>query len=220
MEPTLAGGVSAEPASLNVIAKTQNVVAYQMDPDTEGRPVLLLLGGAALALVCLALISALCFRTFYEHQIDTNRAYFGISFLFCFYVLGVFLFSYAYELYDTPKALRLTLIAAFISLVFIVIVIVSLSTLAKVKDGVAAVAGQSDSVRQNPVTSTLLSYMGGTSNADAEAERAKRLRGGYEDFISPELRPFLIDCQGCGEVFTPVPPKAICPHCGRAALSS
>jgi hypothetical protein len=220
MEPTFAGGVSTQPATLDAVRKTQDVIAYHRDPDQEGRPVMLLLGGAAVALVCMVLIAALSFRAFYEHRITPDHAYFGISLLFCFYVLGVFLFAYAYELYDLPRALRLTLIAAFISLVFIVLVIVSLSTLAKMKDGVAAVAEQTESVSHNPLASTLVSYMGGTSAAEAEAAEAQRRRGGFEDFISPDARPFYVTCQGCGQVYTPVPPKAVCPYCGRVALPS
>jgi len=145
MRPNIyAGGVDSRPTDLQVRTKTQNVLAYHEDPEQEGRPLLLLLSGAGMALLCLMFIGVLCFRTFYEHRIDTNQAYFGISLLFCFYVLGVFLFCYAYELYDMPKALRLTIIAAFVSLVFLVLVIVSLATLAKMKDGIRALAEETD----------------------------------------------------------------------------
>src|SRR6266545_5295940 len=141
MRPNIyAGGADARPTDLQVVAKTRDLLAYHEDPEQEGRPLILLMSGAGIALLCLMFIGVLSFRSFYEHRVDANQAYFGISLLFCFYVLGVFLFCYAYELYDMPKALRLTIIAAFISLVFLVLVFVSLTTLAKMKDGVRALA--------------------------------------------------------------------------------
>jgi len=219
MRPNIyAGGVDSRPTDLQVRTKTQNVLAYHEDPEQEGRPLLLLLSGAGMALLWLMYMGGLCFRTVYEHRIDTNQAYFGISFLFCFYVLGVFLFCYAYELYDMPKALRLTIIAAFVSLVFLVLVIVSLATLAKMKDGIRALAEEGDSGSDGSLATTLFSFAGINAGKEDQEEARKR-RGGYEDFITPDLLPFLIKCQGCSEMFTPVPPKAVCPLCGRAALS-
>jgi hypothetical protein len=212
------GGGDARPSGFQVRAKTRNVVAYHEDPDHEGRPLLLMMSGAGIALLCLMFIAVLCFRTFYEHRIDTSSAYLGVSLLFCFYVLGVFLFCYAYELYDTPKALRLTIIAAFVSLVFLVLVIVSLSTLAKMKDGVGALADEADSGGDGSLARTLFSYAG--VNSSTQAEQARQRPGNFDDYSTPEERPFLVKCQKCREMFTPAPPDALCPYCGKAALSS
>ena len=35
-----------------------------------------------------------------------------------------------------------------------------------------------------------------------------------------EARPFTITCRNCNAAFTPVPPRAVCPHCSTPALSA
>jgi hypothetical protein len=207
--------LDSRPSDFQVSAKTRNVVAYHEDPEREGRPLLLMMCGAGIALLCLMFIGVLCFRTFYEHRIDTNNAYFGISLLFCFYVLGVFLFCYAYELYDMPKALRLTIFAAFVSLVFLVLVIVSLSTLAKMKDGVGALAGEADSAGDGSLARTLFSYAGVNSRADTDETPRRRL-GSFEPDVKPPLPPLLLRCRGCNEMFTPGPPRQAAPSAAGA----
>jgi hypothetical protein len=216
------GSPSTRPGDSQVFAHTRGVLAYHQDPAHEGRPLYLLLGGAAVAVVCLFLIGMLAYRTWYLEEIDPEKAYYGISFLFCFYVLGVFLFCYAYELYDMPRALRLTLIAAFVSVVLLFLVIFALASLSKLRSGVEAVAGEGDSVSDGGLFGTIASYAGG-SERDRRYQRDWRERrrlGSFEPDNIRESVPFLVNCLGCGEMFSPVPPKAECPHCGRAAISS
>ncbi|HLF76306.1 MAG TPA: hypothetical protein VJB57_02340 [Dehalococcoidia bacterium] len=215
-------GVPSRPGDTKVFAKTQDVLAYHQDAAQEGRPLYLLLGGAAVAMVCLVLIGMLAYRTWYLQEIQPDQAYFGVSFLFCFYVLGVFLFCYAYELYDLPRALRLTLIAAVVSVILLVLVIGSLASLAKLKGGASAIAGEGDSVSDGGLLGTIASFAGGDGDRgrDRDWRRRSWRRMGSFDPPTRESIPFLVNCLGCGEMFTPVPPKAACPHCGRAAITS
>jgi hypothetical protein len=203
-------------SEINVSARTEAVLRRHQDAAVEGRPLYLLLGGAAVAVVSLAFIGMLAYRTWYEHSIDPDRAYFGISLLFAFYVGGIFLFCYAYELYDTGKALRLTIIAAFISVVGLALIIFALSSLAKLKGlpGVATGAAEgADSLQDGSMFNVLAGIAGGR-----EAERRSGSR--FDPYTRPEDQPFIINCRQCGEMFSPAPPKAVCPHCGVASLPS
>jgi uncharacterized OB-fold protein len=44
--------------------------------------------------------------------------------------------------------------------------------------------------------------------------------GGAPTPDEPESELWTIRCQACGEQFIPLPPNAICPYCGRAAVSA
>ena len=142
-EPKILKMSVARPTDDNsVLSRTRNVLAYDRDPELPGRPVSLLLGGAIVAMVSLALLGALAYRTWYLHEVDTDRAWYGVSFLFVIYVFGVFVFSYAYALYDIGKAVRLTAIVAFVSVVVDFCRIGAPALLSKAKQGVGLLEGK------------------------------------------------------------------------------
>jgi hypothetical protein len=192
------------PSDYAVLAKAREVLAYDRDPARLGRPVSLLLGGGSLALVALALIVALAYRTWYLERIDADRGWFGVSLLFVIYVFGIFVFSYAYALYDMGKAMRLTAVVAFVSVVAIFAVIGALALLSKVKDGTGLLQGKSGAVRA----------VGIFTPTDEDSYEVEPLP---DDLPPPQ--PFTIGCASCGARFAPVPPEAICPYCGQAALA-
>jgi hypothetical protein len=107
-----------------VRAKTNAVVEYHNDPDEPGKPLYLLIPGAVLALVCLLLEIYLAYRTFLAGDLPGGSGIGLMLLLAPFYAGAVFLFSYGYELYDVPKALRLTAIIVFTTLAAVVIVAV------------------------------------------------------------------------------------------------
>jgi hypothetical protein len=195
------------PPDFHVAQKAQAVLDYTREGAQPGKPLDILVGGAIVALVAMAMTIAFAYKTLYSGEIDADWGYAGIGVLFAIYTLGLFLFSYGYELYDTGKALRLTLILAFVSLIALVLIIAVLAALSKFKDvstGSHNPSLSSDSA--HPLFHVIGSMVSGDENEAPVEEEDTGL--------------FVIHCQGCGERFIPLPPLAVCPGCGRAALSS
>src|SRR5215213_2916022 len=105
-------------------AKTQEVVAYDHDESLPGKPLHILIPGGLVALASLAIIVFVAYRTWFQGELDQSTGLLLIGLLAPFYVGGVFLFSYGYELYNIPRALRLTAIIVFLTVASVVIVAV------------------------------------------------------------------------------------------------
>ena len=105
-------------------AKTHEVLDYHRDDEQPGKPLYLLIPGGLIALASLGLIILIAYQTWYEGKLDQNTGITLVTVLAPFYVGGVFLFSYGYELYDLPRALRLTAIIVFVTVASVVIVAV------------------------------------------------------------------------------------------------
>src|SRR5512132_226147 len=107
-----------------VSAKTQEVVDYDHDESLPGKPLHILIPGGLIALASLAVIVLVAYRTWWAVELDQATGLILIALLAPFYVGGVFLFSYGYELYNIPRALRLTAIIVFLTFAAVVIVAV------------------------------------------------------------------------------------------------
>src|SRR5512145_1823995 len=107
-----------------VSAKTQEVVAYDHDPSLPGKPLHILIPGGLVALASLGVIILVAYRTWFQGELDQSTGLLLIGLLAPFYVGGVFLFSYGYELYNIPRALRLTAIIVFVTVAAVVIIAV------------------------------------------------------------------------------------------------
>ena len=105
-------------------AKTNEVVNYHRDDEQPGKPLFLLIPGGLIALGSLGLIIYIAYQTWFQNQLAENMSISLIMLLAPFYIGGVFLFSYGYELYDLPRALRLTAIIVFVTVAAVVIVAV------------------------------------------------------------------------------------------------
>jgi hypothetical protein len=105
-------------------AKTQEVVAYDQDESLPGKPLHILIPGGLVALASLGVIILVAYLTWIEHRFDQSTAFILIGLLAPFYIGGVFLFSYGYELYNVPRAIRLTAIIVFLTFAAVVIVAV------------------------------------------------------------------------------------------------
>src|SRR5688572_3153536 len=105
-------------------AKTEEVIAYDHDPSLPGKPLHILIPGGLVALASLAVIIYVAYRTWFNGDLDHGTGLLLIGLLAPFYVGGVFLFSYGYELYNVPRALRLTAIIVFLTVAAVVIVAV------------------------------------------------------------------------------------------------
>lgn len=116
-------------------AKTHEVYEYDHDDSKPGKPLHILIPGGLIALAVLALIIFIGYLTFLEESLDQNLGLILMGILSPFYVGGVFLFSYGYELYNIPRALRLTAIIVFVTLAAVVIIAVLFLVLGNMKGG-------------------------------------------------------------------------------------
>jgi hypothetical protein len=105
-------------------AKTSEVINYHRDDEKPGKPLHLLIPGGLIALGSLALIIFIGYQAWFENKLDQTLALTLIMILAPIYVGGVFLFSYGYELYNIPRAIRLTAIIVFVTVAAVVIVAV------------------------------------------------------------------------------------------------
>src|SRR5438105_4085957 len=110
--------------ALKVRAKTQEVVDYHHDEAQPGKPLYLLVPGALIALSSLVLIIWTLYAWLLDESLAGERALLFLALLAPVYIGGVFLFNYGYELYDVPKALRLTAIIVLITVSAVLIVAV------------------------------------------------------------------------------------------------
>jgi hypothetical protein len=196
----------------NFLARTRAVAGYQADMEKPGRPLDLLIGGGVLASVSLILIGGIGYRTWYQGTMTTDWAYGAIGLLFVIYTFGVFLFAYGYELYDVAKALRLTLIVALLSVAAIFLFAVLVAALSKLK------GGSGGDVEESSIHGGLLRAIG--SMAEDRIDDGRRRQEPDDDDDALVMKPFVVSCQACGETFTPAPPRAVCPGCGRSALAA
>ena len=105
-------------------AKTQEVVEYDRNESLPGKPLHILIPGGLIALACLGVIILVAYMTWIQHRLEQPTGLVLIGSLAPFYIVGVFLFSYGYELYNVPRALRLTAIIVFVTFAAVVIIAV------------------------------------------------------------------------------------------------
>src|SRR5215210_8212684 len=105
-------------------AKTHEVVEYDHDESLPGKPLHILIPGGLIALASLGVIILVAYLAWFKGELDQGTGLLLIGLLSPFYVGGVFLFSYGYELYNIPRALRLTAIIVFLTVASVVIVAV------------------------------------------------------------------------------------------------
>ena len=108
----------------DVSAKTQEVIAYDHDESLSGKPLHILIPGGLVPLAALAVMIYVAYLTWFQGELDQSTGLLLIGLLAPFYVGGVFLFSYGYELYNIPRALRLTAIIVFLTFAAVLIVAV------------------------------------------------------------------------------------------------
>ncbi len=190
-----------------VRAKSREVVDYHYDEQKPGKPLWLLIPGALVALASLALIVYLVYQTYSAETLDKGLGAPLIFALAPFYVGGVFIFSYGYELYDLGKAIRLTAIIVFLTFaaVFMLAVLfVVLGALSKGKSSSSS-SSRSDS-----------SSSGGGSSSN----RGGFFGAGGPIFLGNTLPNITINRETVREVpvAPPAPEPVACAHCNRPYL--
>jgi len=163
-----------------VRAKTHEVFEYDRDDEKPGKPLHLLIPGGLIALASLGLIIFIAYQTWLENQFAENTAISLIMLLAPFYVGGVFLFSYGYELYDLPRALRLTAIIVFVTVASVVIVAVLALLAGNLKSGSGSSSKSKSSSRSSSSSSkpsAKMSNLGGGLIGAASAGMKKSSSG-------------------------------------------
>jgi hypothetical protein len=204
----------SNPGALNVRAKSNQVVDHHYDDAKPGKPLYLLIPGGFIALASLALEIFVAYQTFLNEEIPQTTGIVLMLILSPFYIGGAFLFSYGYELYDLPRALRDTAIIVFITLASVVIIAVLFVVLGAMGEGRS---GSSSSRRSS----------GSQSSASSSGSSGGGLGGGYSGGSFSNLGPIFIGGVGPSRVEThevvkevpvePAKPQPVsCPYCGRS----
>ena len=204
-----------------VAAKTHEVVEYDHDETKPGKPLHIMVPGGLVALGALGTIILVAYLTWVETQLDQTTGLILIGLLFPFYVGGVFLFSYGYELYNIPRAIRLTAIIVFLTLAAVVIVAVLFFVLGESKGGSSRSSGsrsksssggsKSSSVSSSGWSAPNLGNVvvlggGGTRTREVTKEVVKE--------VEVPVAPRSVTCPSCGRAYVPADEKYICPSCG------
>jgi hypothetical protein len=206
-----------------VSAKTQEVIAYDHDPSLPGKPLHILIPGGLVALAALGVIILVAYRTWFQGELDQGTGLLLIGLLAPFYVGGVFLFSYGYELYNIPRALRLTAIIVFLTVAAVVIVAVLFFMLGaggKMSESSSnkKSSGKPGAERRNFPTSSgnvgvpdlgPVILMGGPG-------RTREVTREVVKEVEVPVAPRAIDCPYCGRSYVPAEQNYACPACGAA----
>lgn len=207
-------------------AKTHEVVEYDHDETKPGKPLHILIPGGLVALASLAIIVLIAYLTWIEGQLEQGTGLVLIGILFPFYVGGVFLFSYGYELYNIPRAVRLTSIIVFLTVAAVVIVAVlfvllagggklpegskkkSSSVASKVKADIASPSSSSSTRSSGMPNLGNLVVLGGGRTHTREVITEKK--------VEVPVAPRAIDCPYCRRSYVPAEQDYACPACGAA----
>jgi hypothetical protein len=208
-------------------AKTNEVIDYDHDESKPGKPLHILIPGGLVALGALAVIVLVGYMTWFEGQLDQNTGIILIAILFPFYVGGVCLFSYGYELYNVKRAIRVTALIVFLTVGAVVIVAVWFFVLAgggklpggsskkkssgggsKVKPNISPSSSSSSrgSGLPNLGNVVVLGNMGGTRTREVTREVVKE--------VEVPVAPKSINCPSCNRGYVPSEEKYVCPSCG------
>jgi hypothetical protein len=160
-----------------VRSKTKEVFEYDHDDEKPGKPLHILIPGGLIALITLAVMILVGYQTWVETNLDQSLSIVLLVILAPFYIGGVFLFSYGYELYNIPRALRLTAIIVFVTVFAVVIVAVLFVVFSNSKGGGSNSSSRSSSSSSKSSGSAKASMKGGNSSLGA----AGAMIGGLAD---------------------------------------
>lgn len=211
-------------------SKTHEVVEYHRDDSRPGKPLHIMVPGGLIALAMLGLIIYIAYQTWFEVQMEQGTGLMLIGILSPFYVGGVFLFSYGYELYNIPRALRLTAIIVFVTVAAVVIVAVLFFLLGESKGGSSKSSSSSDSKSSSSKSSgggSKPSYSTRSSSRSSTLGDGIFISGSGPVIHTRETRevvrevevpvaPRSIDCPFCKRSYVPAEQNYACPSCGAA----
>ena len=214
-----------------VRAKTAEVVAYHRAESQPGKPLYLLIPGGLIALAALALIIFVVYRTWFDLSLPENQAWVFLAVLSPAYVIGVFMFSYGYELYDLPKTIRLTLIIVVLTVAAVVIIAVFFALLSgsgsssSSKSSSKSSSSSSSSSSGGGIGDAIGSFVNGGSGTSSGLSTGASSGPSYGGVINPiflNMGGGPVTHEVTHEVVREVPvsppsPQPIsCPFCGRS----
>jgi hypothetical protein len=185
----------------------------------------ILIPGGLVALASLGVIILVAYKTWIDQSFDQSTGFILIGLLAPFYIGGVFLFSYGYELYNVPRALRLTAIIVFLTFAAVVIVAVLFVVLGsggKLPDSSSNKKKSSGKVQAAPRNPTSSSGGGfgippiGPVIAMGIPGRTREVTREVEKKVEVPVAPRSIDCPYCGRSYVPAEQNYACPACGAA----
>ncbi|HLO33633.1 MAG TPA: hypothetical protein VK249_31075 [Anaerolineales bacterium] len=202
-------------------AKTQEVVDYHHDDSLPGKPLHILIPGGLVALASLAIIVLAAYLTWFKGQLDQGTGLVCIALLAPFYVGGVFLFSYGYELYNIPRALRLTAIIVFLTVAAVVIVAVLFFVLGSGKGLPESSSKKSSSGKSKVQARPIASGGPGIPNLGplvilGGPGRTREVTREVVKEVEVPVAPRSVDCPYCRRSYVPVEQNYACPACGAA----
>lgn len=205
-----------------VTAKAQEVIDYDHDESLPGKPLHILIPGGLIALASLGVIVLVAYRTWFQGELDQGTGLLLIGLLAPFYVGGVFLFSYGYELYNVPRALRLTAIIVFLTVAAVVIVAVLFFVLGSGRD-ISESSSKKKSSGKSKVEArpSLPSSPAGLPNLGPVVVlggpgRTREVTREVVREVEVPVAPRSIDCPYCGRSYVPAEHDYACPACGAS----
>ncbi len=202
-------------------AKTQEVIEYTHDESLPGKPLHILIPGGLIALAALAVIVVVGYKTWFKGELDQSTGLVLIGLLAPFYVGGVFLFSYGYELYNIPRALRLTAIIVFLTFAAVVIVAVLFFVLGSGKGLPESSSKKKSSGKSQAQTRPTSPGGSGIPNLGplvvlGGPGRTREVTREVVKEVEVPVAPRSIDCPYCGRSYVPADQNYACPACGAA----
>jgi hypothetical protein len=202
-------------------AKTQEVINYDHNEALPGKPLHILIPGGLVALAALAVIIVIGYQTWFKGELDQSTGLVLIALLAPFYVGGVFLFSYGYELYNIPRAIRLTAIIVFLTFAAVVIVAVLFFVLGSGKGLPESSSKKKSSGKPQAQTRPTSSGGPGIPNLGplvvlGGPGRTREVTREVVKEVEVPVAPRSIDCPYCGRSYVPADQNYACPACGAA----
>ena len=218
-------------------AKTNEVVNYHKDDSVPGKPLYILIPGGLVALAALGVFILIAYLTWFEGRLTQNVGLVLIGIIFPFYVGGVFLFSYGYELYNIPRAIRLTAIIVFLTVASVVIVAVLVAVLGGGAEGLFGGKSSSSSSKSSSRSSSSSSSHARVSSSSSSSSSNNSRGSGLGDIfflggsggthtntvthevvkeVEVPVAPRSVDCPFCHRSYVPAEQNYACPACGAA----
>jgi len=210
-----------------VAAKTHEVVEYDHDDSLPGKPLHILIPGGLVALAALGTIILIIYLTWFEGRLNEGTGTVLILLLAPFYIGGVFLFSYGYELYNIPRALRLTAIIVFLTVAAVVIVAVLLLVLGAGGKGLTggsskkkSSGGGAGKALINSVSKPSMnsggSHLPNIGNVVVLGGSGRTHTREVVKEVEVPVAPRSVDCPFCRRSYVPAEQNYACPACGAA----
>ncbi len=208
-------------------SKTREVIDYDHDESLPGKPLHILIPGGLIALAALGVIILVIYQTWFENRLAQSTGVVLLAILAPFYVGGVFLFSYGYELYNIPRAIRLTAIIVFVTLAAVVILAVlfvvlgaggkgSSSSSSKNKSSSGGKPKASSIPSSTPSSRSSIPNLGNVVVLGGGGTHTREVTREVVKEVEVPVAPRSIDCPYCKRSYVPAENEYACPACGAA----